>query len=161
MTKKTQPKFRSTYNTGTLDYGITHTDGKTEQHHKNACDINLILAQFMETGIMPPTNTSPQYGDVSGHNFQEAQNQIALAKTLFEELPEHVRSRFENEPYKFLQFAQDENNYDQMVEMGLANAPTFTLEDEALPSGGIIPSNSEAVPGTIPKATKEAPQGDS
>ena len=47
--KKTQPKFRSTYNTGTLDYGITHTDGKTEQHHANACDINLILAQFMET----------------------------------------------------------------------------------------------------------------
>jgi hypothetical protein len=110
MTTKKQPKFRSTYNTGTLDYGITHTDGKTEQHHTNACDINLILAQFMETGIMPPTNTSPQYGDVSGHNFQEAQNQIAIAKTLFEELPEHVRSRFENEPYKFLQFAQDENN---------------------------------------------------
>ena len=157
MTKKTQPKFRSTYNTGTLDYGITHTDGKTEQHHTNACDINLILAQFMDTGIMPPTNTSPQYGDVSGHDFQEAQNQIALAKTLFEELPEHVRSRFENQPYKFLQFAQDENNYDQMVEMGLANA--LPTEDNALQtdSNGLpfVSGKDEVAP------SQEAPQGDS
>ena len=154
MTKKTQPKFRSTYNTGTLDYGITHTDGITEQHHTNACDINLILAQFMETGIMPPTNTSPQYGDVSGHNFQEAQNQIALAKTLFEELPEHVRSRFENEPYKFLQFAQDENNYDQMVEMGLANAPQSLVKDNALLSSAADGSQEPEAIAKKPTATE-------
>jgi phage internal scaffolding protein len=111
----------------------------------------------METGIMPPTNTSPQYGDVSGHNFQEAQNQIALAKTLFEELPEHVRSRFENEPYKFLQFAQDENNYDQMVEMGLANA--IPSEDNALQTDSkgspFVSGKDEVAP------SKESPSGDS
>jgi len=154
MTKKIQPKFRSTYNTGTLDYGITHTDGITEQHHTNACDINLILAQFMETGIMPPTNTSPQYGDVSGHNFQEAQNQIALAKTLFEELPEHVRYRFENQPYKFLEFAQDENNYDQMVEMGLANAPQSLVEDNALLSSAADGSQEPEAIATKPTVTE-------
>jgi hypothetical protein len=157
MTSKKQPKFRSTYNTGTLDYGITHTDGITEQHHTNACDINLILAQFMETGIMPPTNTSPQYGDVSGHDFQEVQNQLAHAKTLFEELPEHVRIRFENQPYKFLQFAQDENNYDQMVEMGLANA--LHHEDNALQTDSkgspFVSGKDEVAP------SQESPQGDS
>ncbi len=157
MTKKLQPKFRSTYNTGTLDYGIKHTDGKTEQHHTNACDINLILAQFMETGIMPPTNTTPQYGDVSGHDFQEIQNQLAHAKTLFEELPEHVRIRFENQPFKFLQFAQDENNYDQMVEMGLANA--IPTEDNALQTdekgSPFLSGKDEVAP------SKESPSGDS
>ena len=156
MTIKKQPKFRSTYNTGTLDYGITHTDGKTEQHHTKACDINLILAQFMETGIMPPTITSPQYGDVSGHSFQEAHNQIALAKTLFEQLPEHVRLKFNNEPHNFLQFAQDEKNYDQLVDMGLANA--LHHEDNALQGDGIsqIPSGKDEV-----APSQEAPQGDS
>jgi len=157
MTKKTQPKFRSTYNTGTLDYGIKHTDGITEQHHTNACDINLILAQFMETGIMPPTNTTPQYGDVSGHDFQEIQNQLAHAKTLFEELPEHVRIRFENQPYKFLQFAQDENNYDQMVEMGLANA--LHPEDNALQTDAISQTIASGKDEVAP--SKESPPGDS
>ena len=37
----------------------------------------------METGILPTsTNNDPQYGDVSEHNFQEVQNQLANAKTL-------------------------------------------------------------------------------
>ena len=157
MTKKTQPQFRSAYNAGTKNYGITATDGITEQHHAKSCDINLILAQFMDTGIMPQTKLNPQHADVSQHNFQDAQNQIALAKTLFEELPEHVRNKFENQPYKFLQFAEDENNYDQMIEMGLINAPH--PEDNALQTdekgSPFLSGKDEVAP------SQEAPQGDS
>ena len=68
-----------------------------------------------------------------------------------------MRSRFENQPYKFLEFAQDENNYDQMVEMGLANA--IPTEDNALQTGSnsqeIVPGKDEVAP------SQEAPQGDS
>ena len=118
--------FRSAYNLGTQDYSEIHNpkDALTEQSHKNECDINLKLAQFMERGLMPNIkNNNPQYGDVSEIDFQDIQNQLANAKTLFEELPEPVKAQFDNEPFKFLQFAENPENNQALVDMGLANAP--------------------------------------
>jgi len=126
-------RFRSAYDLGDEDYSLQALDGITEQHHSDSCDINKILAQFMETGILPSTTKEPQYGDLteSGLQFQTAMYQIARAKSLFEELPENIRTRFDNEPHKFLVFAENPNNLDDMIEMGLINAPAST-EDEAL-----------------------------
>jgi hypothetical protein len=112
--------FRSAYNLGNEDYSQSFTDGLTEQHHTDTCDINKILAQFMETGIMPQTNANPQYADVSEVDFTQMQNQLATAKTLFEELPEQVKARFNNEMHTFLNFAENPDNLPEMVEMGLA-----------------------------------------
>jgi hypothetical protein len=152
MTSK-KLKFRTAYNLGNENYSELHNDdGLTEQHHAETCDINKILAQFMETGILPTsTNNDPQYGDVSEHNFQEVQNQLANAKTLFEELPDPVKAQFENKPFKFLQFAEDPKNMDALVEMGLANAPEKRSLDPALQeqdgkiSEEIIPSGKDEV----------------
>ena len=112
--------FRSAYNLGNEDYSQSFTDGLTEQHHTDTCDINKILAQFMETGIMPQTNVNPQYGDVSDVDFTQMQNQLATAKTLFEELPEQVKARFNNEMHTFLHFAENPDNIPELVDMGLA-----------------------------------------
>ena len=112
--------FRSAYNLGNEDYSQSFTDGLTEQHHTDTCDINKILAQFMETGIMPQTNANPQYGDVSDIDYTQMQNQLATAKTLFEELPEQVKDRFNNEMHKFLHFAENPDNLPELVDMGLA-----------------------------------------
>ena len=125
--------FRSAYNLGNEDYSEIFSEGLTEKHHKDECDINKILAQFMETGIMPESSIrNPQYGDVSDHNFQDIQNQLANAKTLFEELPELVKARFNNEPFEFLRFVEDEKNHPELVEMGLAHAPQPELTAQAL-----------------------------
>jgi hypothetical protein len=112
--------FRSAYNLGNEDYSQSFNDGLTEQHHTDTCDINKILAQFMETGIMPQTNANPQYGDVSTVDFTQMQNTLANAKTLFEELPEHVKDHFNNEMHSFLNFAENPDNLPQMEEWGLA-----------------------------------------
>ena len=112
--------FRSAYDLGNEDYSQSFTDGLTEQHHTDTCDINKILAQFMETGIMPQTNANPQYGDVTDVDFTQMQNQLATAKTLFEELPEQVKARFNNEMHTFLHFAENPNNLPELVDMGLA-----------------------------------------
>jgi len=113
--------FRSAYNLGNEIYSETFNDGITEQHHTDQCDINKILAQFMETGIMPQTkNANPQYGDVSNVDFQQMQNTLATAKTLFEELPERVKDHFNNEMHSFLNFAENPDNLPQMEEWGLA-----------------------------------------
>jgi hypothetical protein len=116
----TKNTFRSAYNLGNEDYSQSFTDGLTEQHHTDTCDINKILAQFMETGIMPNTNANPQYGDVTDVDFTQMQNQLAIAKTLFEELPEQVKARFNNEMHTFLHFAENPNNLPELVDMGLA-----------------------------------------
>jgi hypothetical protein len=117
--------FRSAYNVGSEDYSELHNPkhALTEQEHLHDCDINRILAQFLETGMMPNLKKEPQYGDVSEIDFQDIQTQLANAKTLFEELPEHVKDKFDNEPFKFLQFAENPENNQALVEMGLANAP--------------------------------------
>ena len=109
-------------------------DGLTEQHHSESCDVNNILATYLKTGIIPPIDPNAKYGDLSDFDYQSMQNQIANANSLFEQLPENVRYRFGNEPYRFLNFVQDEKNYDELVEMGLANnVPSASPEDEAIP----------------------------
>ena len=70
----------------------------------------------METGIMPQTKANPQYADVSEVDFQEMQNTLATAKTLFEELPEQVKATFNNEMHSFLNFAENPDNLPQMEE---------------------------------------------
>ena len=115
-------------------------DGLTEQHHTDECDVNKILATYMKTGILPPVDPNAQYGDLSDFDYQSMQNQIANANSLFEQLPDNVKNKFGNEPYRFLNFVQDENNYDELVEMGLANnIPTTSPEDEALPVTDELP----------------------
>lgn len=98
------------------------------------CNVNHILATYTKTGLVPPIDPNAQYGDLSDFDYQSLQNQIANAHSLFEQLPDNVKYKFGNEPYRFLNFVQDERNYDELVEMGLANnAPTASPEDEALP----------------------------
>ena len=148
MTSK-KLKFRTAYNTGTENYSETHCDdGLTEQHHAETTDINKILAQFMETGILPTSTKEAQYGDVSEHDFQEVQNQLANAKTLFEELPDPVKAQFDNKPFKFLHFAEDPKNIDSLVEMGLANAPKRSLDQALQAQDGKI--SEEIIPSDKP-----------
>ena len=125
--------MRSAYQVGEPTT-IICDDGITEQHHSPECDVNNILATYMKTGIIPDVDPNAQYGDMSEFDYQSMQNQIANAKSLFEQLPEGVRYRFGNEPYRFLNFVQDEKNYDELVKMGLANnVPDASPEDEAIP----------------------------
>ena len=52
--------------------------------------------------------------------FQEAMEIVELAKLQFAALDAHVRKRFDNDPAKFLEFAEDPKNGQELVKMGLA-----------------------------------------
>lgn len=119
------PPFRKAYDPRKRVQTKT-VDSRTEQSHAEECDINNILAQYIKTGTFNANLLEKHqkiYGDFSGSDFEEAQNLIAKAQSLFEELPSIVRNRFHNSPAQFLDFAGDEKNMTEMVEMGLANAP--------------------------------------
>lgn len=97
----------------------------TEQHHKDACDINNILKRYDRDGVITHVNEAKaQYGDFSEVNeFQESLNLVIQSKQSFMELPSAIRKRFGNDPGLFMEFITDPKNMPEMIEMGLANAP--------------------------------------
>lgn len=97
-------------------------DGMTEQHHKHICDINNIIRTYDKTGLIQHVSASvARYGDFTEVNeYQEALNTVIRAQNAFDELPSHVRKRFDNDPGEFFEFATNPDNHDEMVELGLA-----------------------------------------
>lgn len=85
------------------------------------CDINNILKKIARTGdasiLDKPHENFGDYIDMP--TYQEAQNQIIQANEMFMQLPAELRSRFGNSAATFLDFAQDEDNKEEMIKMGL------------------------------------------
>lgn len=93
---------------------------RTQQEFADECDINNIMARYQKTGLIEFVNQhEPQYGDVTGYEFNAMQDQIVMAKNMFADLPSHVRDRFANDPARFLDFINDENNAQEAAKMGL------------------------------------------
>jgi phage internal scaffolding protein len=92
----------------------------TEQAHKDECDMNRILDKYQKTGFIEHAKKHEgRYDDVTNVDFQEAMNVVANVKSMFEELPSKFRAEFENNPGKFLEFAQNPQNAEKMHKMGI------------------------------------------
>lgn len=98
---------------------------RTKQSEMKACDVNGIIANFAKTGLLTPVTKDPGiYVDVSGMgDYKEALAQIDKANGMFEQLPSGVRKKFQHDPAAFLDYASDEGNRADMIEMGLIPRP--------------------------------------
>jgi len=110
-----KPKIRTAYgpvNRVTQDVG---GPSMTEQNHKKACDINSIMAKYNKTGLVDHINNhQAKYGDVSGADFENAQNLIADQKTIFHELPANVRFEFDNDPAQYLDLVMTDEGVEEL-----------------------------------------------
>ncbi len=99
---------------------------KTHQSFKEECDINTIMGRFRTTGFIQHQNVqTPVYGDFSNAlEYMDAMNAIEHAKATFAALPARVRARCNNDPAEFIEFAEDPDNADELVELGLKNPIT-------------------------------------
>ena len=99
--------------------------GLTEQHHKDQCDVNKILSNYIKNGVLNHQRDYKGYYDdvTSIGDYDSAMQSIAKANSLFAELPSQIRTKFDNDPAKFLAFAGNEENMQEMVELGMVNAP--------------------------------------
>jgi phage internal scaffolding protein len=97
----------------------------TRQEFADECDINKLMAQFEKTGIFPQTNNAqPRYLDVSDvPDLQEAHRILNEATASFMSLPATVRRDFDNDPIKFISFAENSDNLPKLREWGLAPPP--------------------------------------
>lgn len=131
----------------------------TEQEHAQEADINYIADRFMRTGELPQVLNLPTPGDFEGiFDFQSAMNLVKQAKDEFMQLPAKVRTRFDNDPQKLLQFMGDENNRaeaeflgivpkkEPVNETGTERPATTATQGKARTPG--TPSNTQSTTGT-------------
>jgi len=108
----------------------------TKQSFRDECDINTLMARYMETGILDGRDpASARYVDctsLQALDYQGAMNFILSAKDLFGSLPASVRARFDNDPGLMLDWVDDPSNLQEAISLGLlpdtrGPAPTVPL----------------------------------
>lgn len=123
---------------------------RTRQEFADECDINVLMARYEKTGVISHVaQREPMYLDLSGGvpDLQTALHTVMVAEQAFMTLPASVRKEFDNDPLKFVAFAEDANNLDKMREFGLApplppETPPLKVEVVASdpPAGGPSPA---------------------
>lgn len=126
-------------------------DSKVEQSHAARVDINMILKRCRRTGLFPQRTGVPSYGDFTGAvDFQECLTRIDKANRDFDDLPSEIRSRFDNDPGKLLDFLADADNLAEAREIGLVPKPP----EEPVPTP-IVPSAESVDAGSVPEGADQ------
>lgn len=114
-------KYRTRYHNHVAVKTAVGVESMTKQNHKDECDINKIISKFNRTGQLPAMiKAKPEYGDFADPvSYHEACNMVIKAKEQFDSLPSAVRGRFQNDPEKFLAFATNAANAEEMAKLGL------------------------------------------
>lgn len=128
----------------------------TEQSHSKHCNIGNILNKYKKTGMLTHVNSMQgRYEDFPNSvDFHAMQNVIANAKSMFESIPSHIRSMFDNDPSKFLDFAQNPENREEMLDLGFSDEhlpaavepPTVPGEETPLEAPPVEPGSEEPPP---------------
>jgi len=122
--------------------------------------------RFTRTGQLPENVAKPYYGDFTGiSDYHSALNQITAAQQGFMQLPAELRSRFDNDPGKLLEFLGDEKNLDEAIKLGLVDPidPPQDLstpaerESNALAKAGVDKSTEKVKPS--PRRIPGLPKG--
>lgn len=108
-------------------------EGLTEQSHKESCDIHVIMKKAAKTGLVEHVNQyQGTYGEFGhGPDFHQAMNLIANAEQMFETIPAEIRKKFGNDPGVFLDWINNDKNYDEVAELGFDNSHLTKIEEPA------------------------------
>lgn len=120
-------------------------EDKTKQAFAQECDINVIMARYIQTGIIQNGNTqAARYADCSSYDFQASHNLVIVAQTMFDSLPAKIRSKFDNSAYEFLNWMENPENKKEALQMGL------------LPPEEVLAPLSSTEPLKVPPAPSES-----
>lgn len=113
----------------------------TQQNFKEQCDINRIVKQYAQTGVINANTSIPLPDEFVGiTDYHTAMNLIKRSEDAFMALEPHLRERFANNPANFVDFVTNPANIDELRSMGLA-----------------YPANDQAQPGQAVQAQPENP----
>lgn len=114
----------------------------TKQEFTAECDINTIMARFVSSGydptVLPMTSRKAIYGDFTAapESYHAALNYVKGTERAFMELPADIRARFDNDPQKFLNFVDNPDNQQELIDMGLAT-DSRVINTPALSNGAV------------------------
>lgn len=93
----------------------------TDQSYANACDINVIMAQYAKTGLLPQNSTiPPRYIDTTQvPTLEQAFSAVNSALEAFNDLPPTIRKLMDNDPSQLENFIADPNNADLLLKHGI------------------------------------------
>lgn len=92
----------------------------TSQAPAEEVDINKIVARIQKGQTVLTSTGEPFYGDVSElGGLQEAFIKVQESQELFMQYPAEVRSKFDNDPVKFVAFLEDPKNMEEAIKSGL------------------------------------------
>lgn len=102
--------------------GISFSEpSRAVQSQRDQADINVIVRRFGVTGVASQSLKIPlkdQFLEVG--SYHEAMNLLRETKDAFLKVPAAIRSRFSNDPSKFVDFCSDPANIQELRELGLA-----------------------------------------
>lgn len=118
----------------------------TSQAMTDEADINKIVSRIQKGQTVLTSAGEPFYGDVSEFGgLQEAIIKVQEADELFMQYPAELRSKFDNDPVKMIEFLEDSNNHAEAIRLGLVK-PRPQAENPPVPEPGALPQ----VPGGVP-----------
>lgn len=126
----------------------------TRQEFAEECDINTIMAQYEKHGVINHYNRqAPAYLDLTDvPDLASALRVLNDADAAFMTLSARLRAEFDNDPVKFVAFAEKGENLEKMREWGLAPPPPAPPEPVIVrvvpdpagsppPPGGVSPAS--------------------
>lgn len=134
--------FRTPYNynmaAASVKSGLECKDvTRAQQQFAEECDINTIVRRFGLTGELPKDVVAPMQGDFTEVvDYKTALDMVRAADEAFMKMPAEVRTRFNNDPQRFLEFTSDDRNRDEARKLGLLrpiDPPAKPLEVRVIP----------------------------
>lgn len=122
----------------------------TKQEFIKDCDINNIIKQFSQTGMLNHVRANQamgMYADLPDNlDFQNSMNLVRQAEDAFMTLPSKIREQFGQDPARFLAFVEDPANGDELIKLGLRERPTPSPEPDT-PAAPVAPAVPKEPPG--------------
>lgn len=111
-----------------------NTVSRCKQSFREECDVNRIVARARKTGyLIDPTivaNRQAVFMDCSQVDFMDMLNRVNVAQRAFDALPSDVRSKFDNDVAKLLDFISDPVNEDVSISLGLLPKKVIPVVEE-------------------------------
>lgn len=120
--------FRTPYNhdraISALFATINDEESLTQQDDAKDTDINVIVKRFTKSGQLPQLVMDALSGDFTDMpDYRACMERIKAANDAFATIPADIRGRFQNDPDRFIKWANDPENLDELRKLGLAKPP--------------------------------------
>jgi phage internal scaffolding protein len=128
---------------------VTGEHDPVDQAQAHLTEIDNLLEPARKKGLLDAvTKFEGEMDDIPVADFEQAMNTVVQAQTMFDAMPHEVRTRFANDPSKFLEFVNNPDNAQEMMSMGLIKGNDGKTRTGA-PSGAPTDLNNDGQVDTV------------